>query len=232
MIDIMLDTRLGSTPSSAAAPRETAETGLIRSTQSTANPPMPTTKPIVTYAIRPEVENTLKGYAKKLTGHQDRADDLLQDTMVKALEEKYLEEGKAMSWLMTVMRRTFICDYRKRTVRHETPFDIDLHDQTAHLQDEDQTDQTSQIYEVIKNEIDKLPSQQALSLKLVAVDGLSYEAAAKSLEKPVEAVKATIKRGRDKVRASLAKEYGERFPILLKGKRPSKLRRRDAPTVA
>jgi len=57
----------------------------------------------------------LDAFAMKFTGDQDDAKDLIQDTMVKALRfsRKFVEGTNVKGWLYTIMRNTFINDYRK-----------------------------------------------------------------------------------------------------------------------
>ena len=71
----------------------------------------------------------------KLTRDVDDANDLLQDTMVKAFtnKDKFTEGTNLKAWLYTIMRNIFINDYRKKakqsTVLDNSPNDF-LIDQT------------------------------------------------------------------------------------------------------
>lgn len=59
----------------------------------------------------------LKSFAYKFTREDSVADDLLQDTLFKAVRycEKFKEGTNIKAWLFTIMRNTFINDYRKTT---------------------------------------------------------------------------------------------------------------------
>jgi RNA polymerase sigma factor (sigma-70 family) len=63
----------------------------------------------------------LKPFAYKLTRDTEDANDLLQETMLKALtnRDKFLEGTNLKAWLYTIMRNTFISNYQK-TVRRNT----------------------------------------------------------------------------------------------------------------
>lgn len=58
---------------------------------------------------------TLKPFALRLTKDADDADDLLQETLLKALnnQEKFAEGTNLKAWLYTIMKNTFITNYQK-----------------------------------------------------------------------------------------------------------------------
>ena len=67
---------------------------------------------------------SLKPYAVKLTRSLEDANDLLQETILKALtnRDKYRHNTNLKAWLYTIMRNIFINNYRKK-VRQNTIFD-------------------------------------------------------------------------------------------------------------
>ena len=70
------------------------------------------------------VQSDLLNFAYKLTADYEDANDLLQETSLKALdnEEKYTEETNFKGWVYTIMRNIFINNYRK-TLRDQTYVD-------------------------------------------------------------------------------------------------------------
>ncbi|MDO4736619.1 MAG: RNA polymerase sigma factor [Bacteroidia bacterium] len=66
-----------------------------------------------------ELEPVLRRYAYSLTLNMDDAKDLVQDTLFKALsnEDKFDAETNIKAWLYTIMRNTFINDYRRKSKR-------------------------------------------------------------------------------------------------------------------
>ncbi|NVK51186.1 MAG: RNA polymerase sigma factor [Cyclobacteriaceae bacterium] len=68
-----------------------------------------------------KLSSTLKPFALKLTRDMDDANDLLQDTMVKAFtnRDKFTEGTNLKAWLYTIMKNTFITNYQ-RMVRRGT----------------------------------------------------------------------------------------------------------------
>src|SRR5919202_1558976 len=72
--------------------------------------------------------------ALRLTGDAARAEDLVQDTMLKAYRSwrQYRPGTNAKGWLLTILRNTFINDYRRR--KHE-PVAMDLEAVEPHALD-------------------------------------------------------------------------------------------------
>ena len=67
------------------------------------------------------MQSELHRFAMKLTADKEEADDLLQETSLKALdnEDKYTPDTNFKGWMYTIMRNIFINNYRK-TVRDQT----------------------------------------------------------------------------------------------------------------
>ncbi len=65
------------------------------------------------------LQTPLLKFALSLTHSQQDAEDLLQETTLRALRarDKYLEGSDFRRWVITIMRNTFINDYRKKKVR-------------------------------------------------------------------------------------------------------------------
>ena len=76
-----------------------------------------------------ELEGNLSRYAYSLTSNRDDAKDLVQETFFKALnnQEKFNEHTNIKAWVYTIMKNTFINDYRRRTKR-QTLFSSDIHE--------------------------------------------------------------------------------------------------------
>ena len=69
-------------------------------------------------------DRTICIFAYKLTANREEANDLLQETSLKALdnEEKYIAETNFKGWIYTIMRNIFINNYRK-SLRDQTYVD-------------------------------------------------------------------------------------------------------------
>ena len=68
-----------------------------------------------------EAQDELLRFAYKLTMDIDEANDLLQETSLKALynEDKYISDTNFRGWMYTIMRNVFINNYRK-VIRNQT----------------------------------------------------------------------------------------------------------------
>ena len=79
-----------------------------------------------------DLQSNMYNFALMLTSNRDDAQDLLQDTTLKALDnqDKYAENTNFKGWVFTIMRNTFINNYR-RQVRTATV--VDTTDNLYHL---------------------------------------------------------------------------------------------------
>lgn len=66
-------------------------------------------------------------FAYSLTKNHEAAKDLLQETLLKTLEnrEKFIEDTNLRAWMCAIMKNTFINDYRKLLLAHESVCRID-----------------------------------------------------------------------------------------------------------
>ena len=76
------------------------------------------------------LQNNMRNFAFSLTLNRDEAEDLLQDTTLKVLDnqEKFTDNVNFKGWVLTIMKNIFINNYRK-IVRNQTVIDKteDLH---------------------------------------------------------------------------------------------------------
>src|SRR5246127_3891438 len=117
----------------------------------------------------------LRAFAISLCGNIDRADDLVQETLLRALANiGSFQPGTNMSaWLFTILRNHFRSEYRKR--RRE------VEDSDGHYAETLKThpEQNSRIeFEEFQQALAKLPADQREALILVGASGFSYEDAA------------------------------------------------------
>ncbi len=147
--------------------------------------------------------------ALRLTGNAADADDLVQETMLKAYRawDQYEKGTNAKAWLLTILRHAFINEYRRRS-RHPETVDVDTIEPFAvfgEIQDEDP--QGAFFDRIVDDEvlraIDALPEVFREAVVLSDVEGLSYDEIAKILEVPVGTVKSRLFRGRQLLQAKL-----------------------------
>src|ERR1700739_3260291 len=135
----------------------------------------------------------LRRFAISLSGNVDRADDLVQETLLRALANiDSFEPGTNMSaWLFTILRNLFRSEYRKR--RRE------VEDGEGRLAGnlKSQAEQPSHLeFEEFRAALAKLPPDPREALILVGASGFSYEEAAGICECAVGTIKSRVNRAR------------------------------------
>src|ERR1700751_1984959 len=144
---------------------------------------------------------SLRAFAISLSGNVDRADDLVQDTLVRALVNiDSFEPGTNLSaWLFTILRNLFRSEYRKR--RRE----VEDGDGTYAESLKSQPEQEARVeFREFRTALAKLPSDQREALILVGASGFSYEEAAGICGCAVGTIKSRVNRARSRLAAILA----------------------------
>jgi len=146
--------------------------------------------------------DSLYRVALRLTGNPADADDLVQETILKAYRAWHqFEQGtNAKGWLLTILRHAFINEYRRRT-RHPETVDLDAIEPYSVFEDLQEEDPQGAFFDRIVDDevlraIDGLPEQFRETVVLSDVEGLSYEEIARVLDVPVGTVKSRLFRGR------------------------------------
>ena len=143
---------------------------------------------------------SLRRYAYALVRNHDAADDLVQDTLERALSRWYLRRdgGDLRAWLFTILRNLHINAYRGARRRGEhVPLDLAPLPGVAAAQESGLETQD------VLSTLDQLPEEQKSLLLLVGVEDFSYEAAARILDVPLGTVMSRLSRARQKLRSVL-----------------------------
>jgi len=138
----------------------------------------------------------LRFFALSLTNAPDRADDLVQETLIKAwaAAHRFAPGTSIRAWLFTIMRNTFYSDYRK--ARREVQ-DTDG-EQAAKLMT--QPEQGGRLdLEDLKTALAALSEEQRVAILLVGASGVSYEEAAAICDCAVGTIKSRVNRARQKL---------------------------------
>ena len=136
----------------------------------------------------------LRRFAMKLTADYEEANDLLQETSLKALdnEDKYTPDTNFKGWMYTIMRNIFINNYRK-TVRDQTF--IDKTDNLFHLNlpQDSGFESTEGNYDLkeIRKIVNSLPKEYRVPFSMY-VSGFKYREIADKLGLPLGTVKSRI----------------------------------------
>lgn len=152
-----------------------------------------------------EAAPNLRAFAISLTGNIDKADDLVQDTLMRAWAnaESFQTGSSIRAWLFTILRNSFTSQYRKRRREVEDPDDqlagfmASAPEQEGHVALHD-----------LRAALAKLPEEQREAVLLVGASGFSYEEAAEITETAIGTVKSRVNRARVRL-ASLM--YGENW---------------------
>jgi len=140
-----------------------------------------------------ELLPALRAFARSLTRNRTEADDLVQETLLKALSniEKFDPGTNLRAWLFTILRNTFYTDTRKR--RREN-------DGLSALAQQDSNMGPGQEWSVtlssLKTALEQLPADQREALVLVGAAGLSYEEAADVCGCALGTIKSRVNRAR------------------------------------
>lgn len=154
----------------------------------------------------------LKIMALQLTRNNDDANDLVQETMLKALKykDRFSEGSNLKAWLYTILRNSFINNYRRMAKRNTF---IDTTDNTFFL-DQATHNVVNQaelkfIRRDLETAISSLPSELKVTFMLNA-EGFKYHEIAEALQIPIGTVKTRIFVARRLLRQKLrvyASEY-------------------------
>ncbi len=158
-----------------------------------------------------EHHNRLEKFAYKLTRNKADAEDLLQSTLLRAIEKKQLfQEGTNLfSWTSKIMYNMFVSGYRRK-VKFESQYDPESHIQNMSV-DESQT--TKMEYQDVDRAMDDLSKEHREIIKLVCIQGKQYSEVAKEIGIPVGTVRSRLSRAREALQASL---NSTKYPISAK----------------
>jgi len=152
-------------------------------------------------------ERPLKSFAYGFTNNEEDANDLLQETFLKALtyRTKFQAQTNLKGWLYTIMRNTFINNYRKamraNTIidRTDEQYFINSTSSDKGFADPDSVFSHAQIVKVV----DKLEGEYRVPFEMYN-DGFKYKEIAAKLDLPIGTIKSRIFLARKKLMSSLS----------------------------
>jgi RNA polymerase sigma-70 factor, ECF subfamily len=144
---------------------------------------------------------SLRAFAISLSGNVERADDLVQETLMRAIAhvDSFEPDTNMPAWLFTILRNLFRSEYRKRRREVEDTDgryadSLKLHpEQLGHIE-----------FGEFRAALAKLPHDQREALLLVGASGFSYEEAAAICECAVGTIKSRVNRARTRLTELLA----------------------------
>jgi len=146
----------------------------------------------------------LRRYARALTRNRERADDLVQDTLGRALaKERFWQPGTNLrAWLFTIMHNQNVNNVRRDLRESEA---VDMEQIPAALSATTDPAASRKMFE-LERALDLLPLEQRQIILLVGLEGMSYEDTAAILSLPIGTVRSRLSRGRDALRTHLDME--------------------------
>ena len=138
----------------------------------------------------------LRRYARALTRNAVRADDLVQETLVRALRKERLWQAgtNLRAWLFTIMHKQNV--NVRRAMRDDT---VDLENCSESLTATTDPTASRQLRE-LDHALAQLPEEHRQVILLVGLEGMSYEDTAAILDVPIGTIRSRLSRGRESLR--------------------------------
>lgn len=142
----------------------------------------------------------LRAFAVSLSGRQDRADDLVQDTIMKAWanQASFTPGTNMKAWLFTILRNEFYSQMRKRGREIQDTDGVFSNTLATHPEQYGHMDMAD-----FKTALALLPEDQREAILLVGAEGFAYEEAAKVCGCAVGTIKSRVSRARNRLQELL-----------------------------
>ncbi len=160
----------------------------------------------------------LKTFAYHLCYNENDADDLVQETYLKAHRflDKYVEGTNAKAWLFKILKNAYINEYRKKSKR---PTKVDFEDVVNFHDSEDSHrgffDLREELFQNMMGDevtiaINSLPIDFRTVILLCDVEGFTYEEIAKIIDVPIGTVRSRLFRARNMLKGKL-RNYAQKL---------------------
>lgn len=162
--------------------------------------------------------DAMYNFALRLTSDPNDAEDLVQDTIVKAYRffSSYEKGTNAKAWLFRILKNSYINNYRKKS---KQPNQVD-YDEVSSFYETIRADRTDTsdledrmfrelIDDDISNALEELPEDFRTVVLLCDVEGFTYEEIANMLDVPIGTIRSRLHRGRNLLKAQLM-EYAQK----------------------
>jgi RNA polymerase sigma-70 factor (ECF subfamily) len=182
----------------------------------------------------------LQTFAYHLTYNQEDADDLVQETYLKAYRfiEKYEKGTNAKAWLFKILKNAFINEYRKKS---KQPTKVDFEDIVAYHDTDDHrvtgySDLREEIFlhmmgDEVTSAINSLPIDFRTVILLCDIEGFTYQEISAIIDVPIGTVRSRLFRARNLLKEKLtdyATTHGYTDVRSQKKKRRKQKTRKDA----
>ncbi|UEM02115.1 sigma-70 family RNA polymerase sigma factor [Skermanella rosea] len=149
---------------------------------------------------------SLRRYARALLRDRNDADDLVQESLARALSraDRFKPGTNLRAWLFTIMHNVHVNQVRQKISR---PDEVPVEDYEMRLTTPARQETSIELRDMSRALAD-LPEEQRQVLLLVALEGLKYDEVAAVLQIPIGTVMSRLSRAREAVRIKLANEGG------------------------
>ncbi|WP_091135128.1 RNA polymerase sigma factor [Microvirga guangxiensis] len=146
--------------------------------------------------LEPQIPG-LRRYAWALLRDDEAADDLVQDTLERAIRHwsQRHRDGDLRAWLFAIQRNLFLNALRKRKT-HGVQVGVEALENSSNA---DNPESRAGLRDILAG-LDSLPEEQRSVLLLIGVEDLSYEQAAQVLDVPLGTVMSRLSRARGRLR--------------------------------
>jgi RNA polymerase sigma-70 factor (ECF subfamily) len=167
----------------------------------------------------------LYNYALRMTNNPADADDLLQETFLKAYRfwDKYEQGTNIRAWLFRIMKNSFINRYRKETKEPATVEYQEVENFYASIRAESSASSDLQenmignlLDDDVASAVAELPEDFRTVVILCDIEGLSYEEISEFVDIPLGTVRSRLHRGRKLLRDRLT-DYAKKKGYVAKG---------------
>lgn len=156
--------------------------------------------------------DALYNFGLRLTTDPNDAEDLVQDTIVKAYRffSSYEKGTNAKAWLFRILKNSYINNYRRKSKK---PQEID-YDEVASFYESIRAERTNSsdledkmfrelIDDDLSNALDSIPEDFRTVVLLCDVEDFTYEEIANMLDVPIGTIRSRLHRGRNLLKAQL-----------------------------
>lgn len=143
----------------------------------------------------------LRRYALALSHNPVAADDLIQESVARALMKSDLFNAgtNLRAWLFTIMHNIHISNTRRQ--KHiGMPIDPDIAAATLSTQP---SQEAPLVMKALNKAMQVIPDSQRVAVIMAGVEGMSYEEISQHLDVPIGTIKSRVSRGRDALRKAL-----------------------------
>lgn len=145
----------------------------------------------------------LKKFAYKLTHNTADAEDLVQSTILRAIEKKHLfQEGTNLySWASKIMYNIFVSGYRRKT-KFESQYDPEPYLEKQSL---DASQDVKMDVQDVSMAIDRISEDHKEIMIMVCVQGMQYAEVSEKLNIPIGTVRSRLSRARESLEEEMMK---------------------------